>query len=208
MVQFLSALIYFLLVVASFLLICLVLIQRGKGGGLAGAFGGVGGSSAFGTKAGDVFTRTTMILAGIWIALNMVYVILSNQRTSEWGDSSKPGSASQSTFTPPADKVDPANRPAGMPPATNGPGGPAAANGADALAPGNMNRPAPSPLGTGGAAPASPAPPTGTPTTGAPKAELPADPFGAASTPATSPVPVGSPPSGGGGNPKPSIHER
>ena len=42
-----------LIVLISLFLICLVLIQRGKGGGLAGAFGGMGGSSAFGTKAGD-----------------------------------------------------------------------------------------------------------------------------------------------------------
>ena len=47
----------------SLFLIFLILIQRGKGGGLAGAFGGVGGSSAFGTKAGDVFTRITIYTA-------------------------------------------------------------------------------------------------------------------------------------------------
>ncbi|MDP6059564.1 MAG: preprotein translocase subunit SecG, partial [Pirellulaceae bacterium] len=41
-------------------LILLVLIQRGRGGGLAGAFGGAGGQSAFGTKAGDMFTRITI----------------------------------------------------------------------------------------------------------------------------------------------------
>ena len=57
-----------LLVLLSLFLICLVLIQRGKGGGLAGAFGGVGGSSAFGTKAGDVFTRVTIIMAAVWFS--------------------------------------------------------------------------------------------------------------------------------------------
>jgi len=46
-----------------------VLIQRGRGGGLAGAFGGMGGQSAFGTKAGDVFTRITVIAATCWILL-------------------------------------------------------------------------------------------------------------------------------------------
>ena len=56
-----------LLILTSLFLICLVLIQRGKGGGLAGAFGGMGGSSAFGTKAGDIFTRVTMVTALIWI---------------------------------------------------------------------------------------------------------------------------------------------
>lgn len=50
-------------------LILLVLVQRGRGGGLAGALGGMGGSSAFGAKAGDVFTKVTCVAAGIWIVL-------------------------------------------------------------------------------------------------------------------------------------------
>ena len=68
-----------LLVLLSLFLICLVLIQRGKGGGLAGAFGGVGGSSAFGTKAGDVFTRVTIIVAAVWFSLTLLLIVLSNQ---------------------------------------------------------------------------------------------------------------------------------
>jgi preprotein translocase subunit SecG len=85
--------------ITSVFLICLVLIQRGKGGGLAGAFGGAGGSSAFGTKAGDVFTRVTMITAAIWISLNMLLVILSNNRTSAYARPDRPG-AKASDFTP------------------------------------------------------------------------------------------------------------
>jgi preprotein translocase subunit SecG len=57
-------------------LILLVLIQRGKGGGLAGAFGGVGGSSAFGSRAGDMFTRITITVAAIWILLTMIEVVV------------------------------------------------------------------------------------------------------------------------------------
>lgn len=59
----------FSLVLTSLFLILLVLIQRGRGGGLAGAFGGMGGQSAFGTKAGDIFTRITVAVAGFWILL-------------------------------------------------------------------------------------------------------------------------------------------
>jgi len=59
----------FLLVLTALFLIALVLIQRGRGGGLAGAFGGAGGQSAFGTKAGDVFTRITVVVASCWILL-------------------------------------------------------------------------------------------------------------------------------------------
>jgi len=50
-------------------LILLVLVQRGRGGGLAGALGGMGGSSAFGAKAGDVFTKITIGAATFWILL-------------------------------------------------------------------------------------------------------------------------------------------
>jgi preprotein translocase subunit SecG len=63
---------YFLLtslLVVSMFLMLVVLIQRGRGGGLAGAFGALGGQSAFGTKAGDVFTVITIVTATIWVAL-------------------------------------------------------------------------------------------------------------------------------------------
>ncbi len=102
MQQFLNVLLYIILAITSLFLICLVLIQRGKGGGLAGAFGGAGGSSAFGTKAGDVFTKVTMITAGVWIALNMLLVVVSNKRTSAWGSSPSATSKSEkSDLTPP-----------------------------------------------------------------------------------------------------------
>ena len=58
-----------LLFVVALFLILLILIQRGRGGGLAGAFGGMGGQSAFGTKAGDLFTRITIGAAVVWILL-------------------------------------------------------------------------------------------------------------------------------------------
>ena len=61
----------FLFLTSGFL-IMLVMVQRGRGGGLAGALGGMGGQSAFGTKAGDVFTRITVITAIIWIILCIV----------------------------------------------------------------------------------------------------------------------------------------
>jgi preprotein translocase subunit SecG len=80
-VSILTAILNTLVVIICLFLICLILIQRGKGGGLAGAFGGVGGSSAFGTKAGDVFTRVTIIVASVWILLSLVLVILYNRNT-------------------------------------------------------------------------------------------------------------------------------
>ncbi len=58
-----------LLALVGIFLILLVLVQRGRGGGLAGALGGMGGSSAFGARAGDVFTRITVVVAAVWIVL-------------------------------------------------------------------------------------------------------------------------------------------
>lgn len=72
----------FMLVFSAFFLIALVLIQRGRGGGLAGAFGGMGGQSAFGTKAGDVFTRITVVVAAVWILLCILAINLLGRSES------------------------------------------------------------------------------------------------------------------------------
>jgi len=63
-----------LLLLTGLFLILVILLQRGKGGGLVGAFGGMGGQSAFGAKAGDVFTRVTVVVAVVWILLCIVCV--------------------------------------------------------------------------------------------------------------------------------------
>lgn len=62
------------MLLTAVIMILLVLVQRGKGGGLAGALGGMGGQSAFGTKAGDMFTKITIGVATFWIFLCMVAV--------------------------------------------------------------------------------------------------------------------------------------
>jgi preprotein translocase subunit SecG len=69
-----SALINVALILLALVLIVLVLIQRGRGGGLIGALGGSGGSSPFGSRAGDTFTRITLVVAGLWILTNMVMI--------------------------------------------------------------------------------------------------------------------------------------
>src|SRR3954466_11252893 len=70
----LSIFLQILWILSSLFLILIILLQRGKGGGLAGALGGAGGSSAFGTKAGDVFTRITVGVFGFWLLLAMILV--------------------------------------------------------------------------------------------------------------------------------------
>ncbi len=65
-----------LITCTSLFLILLILVQRGRGGGLTGALGGMGGQSAFGTKAGDTFTRITIFVSAFWILLSVVSVML------------------------------------------------------------------------------------------------------------------------------------
>jgi preprotein translocase subunit SecG len=60
------------IVSVSVLLIGLVLLQKNRGSGLSGAFGGVGGHSAFGTKTGDFLTWLTVGLTVLFLLLNVV----------------------------------------------------------------------------------------------------------------------------------------
>lgn len=62
------------LIFLSLVMWLLILIQKGKGGGLAGAFGGAGGSSPFGSRAGDAFTKITLYLAAVWVLVIMINV--------------------------------------------------------------------------------------------------------------------------------------
>jgi preprotein translocase subunit SecG len=70
----------FLLVIhyfTCFAMILVILLQSGKGGGLAGAFGG-GGSTIFGGRgAGTVLTRATMILGGMFFVTSLWLALLS-----------------------------------------------------------------------------------------------------------------------------------
>jgi preprotein translocase subunit SecG len=75
------------LILSSLFLILLVLIQRGRGGGLAGAFGGAGGQSAFGTKAGDVFTKITIGVAAFWILLCILALNVLGRQESKFSAS-------------------------------------------------------------------------------------------------------------------------
>ncbi len=142
-----------LLLLTSVFMILLVLIQRGRGGGLAGAFGGLGGQSAFGTKAGDLFTRVTIGVAAFWIILCAASVSLLNDNGSGLLNSNMGGA------TPPA-QAPLGGGPQGTPPQgaapTGAPG--AAAPAADSKA-------------AEGAAPAAATPPAATPPAATPPAE-------------------------------------
>lgn len=72
---------YVTLLAVLFVLVCLfmmlvILIQRPRGGGLAGAFGGAGGAvqQAFGSKVGDLLTAVTV---GCFLVFLLLAILLT-----------------------------------------------------------------------------------------------------------------------------------
>ncbi len=79
---------FFYLTMILFLVVCLfmillVLIQKGRGGGLASAFGGAGGNTAFGSKTGDVLTWATSVVFGVFLVLAVALNLLATARHNE-----------------------------------------------------------------------------------------------------------------------------
>ena len=75
-----------LFIFVSIIMVLIVLIQKGRGGGLSGAFGGSGGNTAFGSKTGDVLTWATSIVFAVFVilavALNLVIGVSSKAKAA------------------------------------------------------------------------------------------------------------------------------
>jgi preprotein translocase subunit SecG len=137
-----------------FAMVLVILLQSGKGGGLAGAFGG-GGSTIFGGRgAGTVLTRATMILGLLFFVTSLTLALMSAQGGGTTAGKSliqeeaKRTAGSQPTqgpaATPPAGQQ---TLPSGTPsPTTPAPTTPAKQQPAPAKAP--AANPAPKPSGT------------------------------------------------------------
>ena len=69
-----------LLIIDGLILIGAVLLQAGKGGGLAAVGGGAGTDSFIGGRqAATLLTRTTWVTAGIFLFLSLVLAVLSSR---------------------------------------------------------------------------------------------------------------------------------
>jgi len=84
-----------LFLILSLFMVLLVLIQKGRGGGLSSAFGGVGGNTAFGSKTGDVLTWATSIVFGVFLLLAIGLNLLADSIHKEQTNLRAPAAATE-----------------------------------------------------------------------------------------------------------------
>lgn len=69
-------------VIICILLICLVLVQNEDGAGLGGLFGGAS-STAFGSRSGNVLTKTTYVLVALFFLASFGLAFMNKAPTVE-----------------------------------------------------------------------------------------------------------------------------
>ena len=75
----------------AILLILIILVQKGKGGGLGGAFGGGMASGILGSKTGDFLTWFTIMLVAVFLTLCVVVAKWYKPSLSDFGSSAPTG---------------------------------------------------------------------------------------------------------------------
>ena len=110
-----------LFVICAIALILIILIQKGKGGGLSGALGGGMASNILGTKTGDFLTWFTIGLAGLFLVLLVVLARLYKPTFHDFGPKTAPASQSAPAGAPqnPVPIVPPAEHSSTNAPETN-----------------------------------------------------------------------------------------
>ena len=97
-------------VFACLFLIGVVLLQQGKNQDLASAFGGGGTQTAFGPRgSANVLSRTTTILAGVFMLTNLALSILRPKETSVLEKLGVPAAAPSPLAASPAVPASPAS---------------------------------------------------------------------------------------------------
>jgi preprotein translocase subunit SecG len=71
-VSFIMNVVAVLFVICCVALVLIILIQKGRGGGLSAAFGGAMAGGILGSKTGDFLTWVTIVLVGVFLTLAVV----------------------------------------------------------------------------------------------------------------------------------------
>jgi preprotein translocase subunit SecG len=75
-----------LFVLCSVSLILIILVQKGRGGGLSGAFGGGVAGGLLGSKTGDFLTWVTIVLVAIFLSLAILMAKFYRPTVTEYGE--------------------------------------------------------------------------------------------------------------------------
>ncbi len=84
-VGFIIKVVAVIFLICSLALILIILIQKGRGGGLSAAFGGGMASGILGSKTGDFLTWVTIVLVGIFLTLAVVMAKFYKPAVSDFG---------------------------------------------------------------------------------------------------------------------------
>ena len=85
MFNVISTILYVAVVLIALLLICLVLVQPSKGGGLGSAFGGIG-ESVFGAQAMSQLSKVTVVLLTLFFVLTLLLAVMTGHRSKASAD--------------------------------------------------------------------------------------------------------------------------
>lgn len=85
-VGFIMKVIAVLFTICCLSLILIILVQKGKGGGLSSAFGGGMAGGILGSKTGDFLTWVTIALVGVFLTLAVVMGKFYKPAVSDFGE--------------------------------------------------------------------------------------------------------------------------
>ena len=102
----LSVILYTVAVIIAILLICLVLVQPSKGGGLGSAFGGAG-ETVFGAQTMNHLSKLTVVLITIFFVVTLALAAISGHK-----ESAESTAAGSSVLTAQEDEKPVAEKPA------------------------------------------------------------------------------------------------
>lgn len=113
-VGFIMKVVAVLFVICALSLILIILVQKGKGGGLSGAFGGGMASGILGSKTGDFLTWVTIVLVSVFLTLAVVMAKFYRP-SDDFGEGTTPPITTSTEFPPSSEPPSPI-RETGTPP--------------------------------------------------------------------------------------------
>ena len=84
-VSFIMNVVAVIFLICAVVLILIILIQKGKGGGLSGVLGGGMASGILGSKTGDFLTWVTITLVGVFLILAIIMAKFYKPAVSDFG---------------------------------------------------------------------------------------------------------------------------